>query len=301
MDFRGARQELSRVGIGGLPPELIVHCCRISASASSWAAMCAVSRSWNTNLKVLPRAVWMEWALQRFLRLAPLVCSLQSQTDVDWKQMYREQLAADRHGVNREPRPARSSFDDFIFSIEIWTGPEDRRRTAFEWAGRLQEPALPNGRHFLRLWDPATPPAGEWIEALKAEMAAPDGQKDYHRVDALHLKFSLWVSRLVVRATGERFMRTVQLADSKPLEDVGSPDDSFDFETADLPDLVYTKLCARADGLYPDVDGYQCRATLNLETGMLTHLIQDSNYDDLNTDQILLFLDHSVPWESVSA
>ena len=82
--------------ITSLPPEIIAHCGHLSSSARDWAAMRRVCRAWNDSLKTLPGSVWKEWALQRFARLRLIALYWQDQ---DWKQVYQQQLVAERRGV----------------------------------------------------------------------------------------------------------------------------------------------------------------------------------------------------------
>lgn len=284
---------------------MILHCCHVSSSAAVWVAMRGVCRAWNDSLRTLPGAVWKEWALQRFHRLGLMARQLQPQADLDWKRMYQQQLEADRRGVPDMAHVSNRSLDQFIFTVEIWSGPATSRTLAFEWAGRLQVPYVGNPHaHFLQLWDPDQPPTGAWI-ALINDMPDPDDDDEVHsefeaRATALDVALSLWVSR-EDEDRNSKFIRTVQLVDSlpHPLEFAENPGGESVFDYADLPNVLLGNV-----GDYSGVDvdedreeGYSCRPWLNSMTGVLSKFIRDAELDDITNDQLRFYLNHCVPWE----
>ena len=282
---------------------MILHCCHVSSSAAVWAAMRGVRRAWNDSLRTLPGAVWREWALQRFHRLGLMARQWQAQADLDWKRMYQQQLEADRRGVPDMAHVSNRSLDQFIFTVEIWSGPATSRTLAFEWAGRLQVPYGGNPHaHFLQLWDPDQPPTGAWI-ALINDMPDRDVDEEVRqefeaRAIALDVTFSLWVST-EDEDRNSKFIRTVQLVDNLPLEADLTPSGEIVFDSEDLPNVLLGNV-----GDYSGVDvdeereeGYSCRPWLNPMTGVLSKFIRDAELDELTNDQLRFYLNHCVPWE----
>ena len=248
-----------------------------------------VCRAWNDSLKTLPGSVWKEWALQRFARLRLIARYWQDQ---DWKQVYQQQLVAERRGVPDGAHQTRRSLDDFIFNVEIWSNhgspqldPTFCHSLEFEWAGRMEDRGFAGG-HLLQLWDPEHPPTGEWF-AILSEDYDEEGQEDWMtRVSALNLSLSVWVSRNCMRPDGSSCIQTVQLVDSSPYEPGGStyrrlPNLRYHaevgpFDNAELPDVLASKVRARSGVVDEDHEtgGYTCRPWMLLQEGYLDDLIR---------------------------
>ena len=279
-----------------------------------------VCRAWNDSLKTLPGSVWKEWALQRFARLRLIAPYWQDQ---DWKQVYQQQLVAERRGVPDCAHQTRRSLDDFIFNVEIWSNhgspqldPTFCHTLEFEWAGRMEDTGqgftIGAGGHVLRLWDPEQPPTGAWFAILSEGFndegfirfngvrEDDEGFKVWQaRVSALNLSLSVWVSRNCMRPDGSSCIQTVQLVDSAPYVPEGAEVGLFD--DAELPAILQSKVRARSGVVDEEHEtgGYTCRPAAYWEMGILEDLISErpDDWSDLTTDQLLFYLEHSVPWD----
>ena len=108
----GETRELS-----SLPPELIVHCCRF-VTAPDYAAMASASRAIRQALVQVDNKVWMGWAFERFRRLKLLMGDVHARDDIDWKRVYKAQLAAEAVPPDQAAR-LTSTVEDFTFNVQI--------------------------------------------------------------------------------------------------------------------------------------------------------------------------------------
>ena len=302
----------TRVTISTLPPELLINCCRFG-TAAGWAAMSAVCRTWRDLLKMLPSdsEVWKGWALQRFRRLALII---RSEAGIDWAKLYREQLAADRVVPEAHPMPPRSKLEDFTLSVEIVRGPlanEYAGKVEFEWASAvssLVKTNATNGRQELciNMWSAGEAPTGDWFSICMHH------EEDDTSVYDCDFRFNLYVSKVTAGS-----IKTVKLVDGALLEGVMGYEVVFQVEF--LPDVLGSKIMhpsnAGVHGAvhskmrdigFDDLIVYHCRPWIDLMSGSVTDLIypteDGSAYrgempnGELSADEILFYLDHSVPW-----
>lgn len=303
-----------------LPPDIIRHVCRLG-EASSWAALSAVCRGWRNALKALPDNAWKCWALARFRRLSKLEARLPS--GPLWKEVYQIQMAAEH--VPEPPAPdetrAPKLIQGYAFTIEIVRGPDAAAlpgKVELEWMGSYEEDHLgvdtDQVPRPLDLWE-----AGQEPDAVIFVLEGDDGDRSQdtaeqrRRLKSLDLRFSLWVTDC-----GTEMGKTVRLVEDAALDHESEaendllPDIAWDDSA--LPEVLHAPLDLRHYAICGEEAGeaaeageearlpllrFACRPWLDVETGELTCLIRGDIYEDyrdMTIRQIVLYLEHFVPW-----
>ena len=280
-------------GLSSLPPDLIVHCCRF-VTATDYAAMTSVCRAIRQALVQVDNKMWMAWAFERFRRLKLLMAHVHARDEIDWKRLYKAQLAAEAVPPNQAVQ-LTSTVEDFTFNVQIARGPratEEAGKVELEWAGKIE---AVGGSAMLRLWEEEE---GHpfWLQ----ECVGPN--PNFYR----DLRLSLWVSKFAAHMP-----TTVCLLDKAPVEEqyqIEMIRDDFvqvKFHPDWLPDAQQGIVDARNDAhffLHQQVVpncGYMT-APLIQENGVMLDVVVSYSDDNgmvaLTTEQTLIYLQHGVPW-----
>ena len=134
---------------------------------------------------------------------------------------------------------------------------------------------------------------------------AQDDAAQFRRLESLDLLFSVWVTDC-----GTEMGKTVRLVEDARLDCVAEDDllPEIVFEDIPLPEVLHAPLDVRHDAIcdLEDDDAltipltrFTCRPWLDLRTGELARLIRGDvtdDYRDMTIRQIVLYLEHFVPW-----
>ena len=204
--------------------------------------------------------------------------------DIDWKRVYKAQLAAEAVPPNQAAR-LTSTVEDFTFNVQIARGPratEEAGKVELEWAGKIEDIG---GFAKLRLWDEEE---GHplWLQEC----------------EGLDLRLSLWVSKFE-----DDVPKTVCLQDNGEVyhHRVGEVSDCLQFEPTDAPDVLKGQVDARNDALQvlhrQDIhEGTYLVHPVIGQNGLMSDLVishNDNNgMESLRTKKTLIYLQQSVPW-----
>ena len=277
-------------GLSSLPPELIVHCCRF-VTAADYASMSSACHAIRQALVQVDNKMWMAWAFERFRRVKLLMTvssHVHARDEIDWKRLYKAQLAAEAVPPNQAVR-LTSTVEDFTFNVQIARGPlatQEAGKVEFEWAGKIE--GL-DGSPVLLLWNEEEDPP-LWLR--KATATDHD------------LRIYLWVSKFVAHTP-----LTVCLMDGAKVDQMRSDDRDMHiaFEPTDAPDALRGKVDARDDALRVLIQQPVPLASFFVNPfihkhGVLYDILMSHNDDDgfeeMTIEQVLMYLQQSVPWNS---
>ena len=269
-------------GLSSLPPELIVHCCRLG-TASDYASMTSVCCAIRQALLQIDNKMWMAWAFKRFRRLKLIMAHVHARDEIDWKRVYKRQLAAEAVPPHQAAR-LTSTVEDFRFNVQIARGPlatEEAGKVVFEWAGTIEDI---DGRAMLRLW--------------KEEEEEPLWFREAD--EGWDLRLSLWVSKFEAQEP-----ITVCLQDRGVVdEDLRDEDGQLVFEPTGAPDVLKGQVNARDDALQilheQEIHEGSYLVHPIIFNGLMSEIVishNDNNgLESLTTKQTLIYLQQSVPW-----
>ena len=287
-------------GLSSLPPELIVHCCRLGTARSHYASMTSVCRAVRQALMQIDNKVWMGWAFKRFRRLKLLMGNVRTRDDIDWKRVYKAQLAAE--AVPRDQAvQLTSTVEDFTFNVQITRGPratEEAGKVEFEWAGKIEDIGGGRGRAKLRLWNEEEERPLWFREGDKGHRDAFDNGHD--------LRLNIWVSKFAAHMP-----ITVCLMDDVEVEQHFGQrhgDNHIFFEPTHLPCALKGKVDARNDALQIDhhqqvIPECEYLSFVFIEAnGLVSDVVASANDESgiasISFEQVLMYLQQSVPWNS---
>jgi hypothetical protein len=288
-------------------------------AAAALVRMLTVCKSWNVALNASSQSLWKQAALGQYSRLGPILAAFKQPAGrLCFRTLYRNQLQAQDEPLTIAPK-ATTSMSDYVWTYEIWgssqpydgptSGPPtkvnvsgcrcddcmsafnrvDTRVLKATWSGAFED----GEKEFAStvLWEVPDPPKDdeardEWLEEALDDLA---------RAEEVSAK------TFVTRRPGETILVATATEVIGTMVGVGLAEEGAASQTASLlfgleavPDISGSPdfdlvIQARVEA---SAKGVKVASTLFKQMG------DGDEIEPVESNDVLLWLEHQVPWES---